>query len=71
MTTRTNILMRSRLVTAITCAFAARGFKHGMKIDVPGLNAFQLMSYLIPSTSIGFDLFRFRNDFAHIKEAAR
>jgi hypothetical protein len=32
--------------------FASLGLRHGMKIDVPFLNARQLISYLTPSTSI-------------------
>lgn len=48
-----NTLMRRRLVTTRTCALAFAGCRHGMKIDVPGRNFRQLISYLTPSTSIG------------------
>lgn len=53
MTTFINMLIRRRRVTPITCVFARGGSRHGMKIDVPLLNARQLISYLTPSTSIG------------------
>ena len=69
MTTFVNMLILRRFVTAITCARARGGSRHGMKIDVPFLNARQLISYLTPSTSIG--LFRSADEFLHVDEAAR
>jgi len=48
-------LMRILRSMALTSSLARGGLRHGINIDVPRLNAFQLISYLTPSIFI-FDL---------------
>lgn len=67
------IFIRRRPQTSITVFLAERGFRQGMNMDVPLLNRRQLISYLTPSTNIGFGL-RFwllwhTHQIIHIKEA--
>lgn len=44
MTTFISTLMRSRRKTSLISRFARGGSRHGMKIDVPRLKAFQFIS---------------------------
>lgn len=68
MTTFIRTFIRRRRHTVETCSSALRTSKQGRNIDLPFLNARQLMSYLTPSTIIG-RLLLYADDAADIYEA--